>query len=132
MNKSDIHQRVEMAEVPFAEVMPQKGLHVGLPELVLTTMHWVELQCQDKNLHGVEKLELFKAKIGAILDHMRQNGFVTAEQDQKLQQYLNGGFDLIEGIVDMYVAISKNPGVVQVEKSIKEGCGLLCAKRARK
>lgn len=119
-------------EPSFAEVMLDKNVRVGLPELVMSTMHWVELRSSDAALQGREKLELFKSKIGPLLEYMHKNGYVDGEQYLKLQHYLNTSFDLVEGIVSAYATISKNPELIQLAKEVQAGCSAICRKRERK
>jgi len=118
-----------MEHVSYAEAMPVKGTHVDLPVLVMSAMHWVELQSAGMDIHGKEKFDLFKSHIGKILDFAAANGFVDVAQHAKLQYYLNEGFDLVEGLVTMYAAIAKNPTVIQMKEEMKAGCSALCKKR---
>lgn len=118
-----------MENVPYAEAMPVKGTHVDLPVLVMSAMHWVELQSVHMDVHGKEKFDLFRSNVGKILDYAAANGFVDVAQHAKLQGYLNESFDLVEGLVTMYAAIAKNPTVIQMEEEVKAGCSALCKKR---
>lgn len=121
-----------MDTVSFEEVMPIKGTRMDLPGLILSAMRWVEIQCQNKDIHGEAKLELFKANIGKILEFASQNGFVDLDQRERLQGFLDRSFDLVEQMVTIYAAITKNPTVIQLAEDAQAGCSALCRKRERK
>lgn len=114
----------------YAEVLPAKGeKNFELPDLVLASMKATELQTQDTDLHGEAKKQVFNDIIAQVLRAAHFVGLVDDDQCAKLNAYITVGMHIVTSMVEAFIAISKDPSVVQLEKAVKAGCSAVCKKR---
>lgn len=111
----------------LAQLMPAIGTVFDLPQLVLATMRYVEQKSGD--LHGEGKLAVFKDCIGNVLEFAHLHGLVDNKQYDILKTVINTGFGMVLSLVETYIAISKNPEWIQLEKQVKACCLKVCKRK---
>lgn len=120
---------MEVVETDLRDVVTRvtgKGLF-DLPQLVLATMHYVEQKAGE--LHGAAKLAVFKDCIGNVLEYAHLHNLVNDAQYNTLKTVINTGFGMILNMVEVFIALSKNPEWIQLEKEVQACCARICKKK---
>lgn len=103
----------------------------GLADVVKVGTYAVEQfsAAQQKAVPGTTKLELCKQILPVIIQECVENGSVDSLKAMRLQARIDSGLDMIDDLINAFVAVSKNPHFIQFREEIAEKC---CVKKARK
>lgn len=133
-----------MMRGPQLPVLVKHAVHAqlneGKPRLTFGKAVLMATECVEEysklskeKLHGDSKLQLAKATVPRVVQSAVEQGFVTAEEATGLQMTATLGVDVIGGVIEALIEVSKHPTVVQAvdraKKKCAEGQGCLPCKR---
>lgn len=103
--------------------------------IVLASMMVVEkYSASITKLESQDKFQAAQTLIPIIVDLMVTWGKMTEEEGETLKKKLARSVDLVQGLIEAYVMVSKHPAYIQFEEAVKEkaqGCFAFCrGKRA--
>jgi hypothetical protein len=118
-----------MDEIVLREVLEEDKMTFASG--IRTAMHCAEIYGKEKELTGGQKLDAAKDVLEKVVEMARIQGMLTYDEALELRQRYEQGIDVVEDIIEAYIAISKNPAVLQTVESVKKCIDSGCLKRKR-
>lgn len=113
--------------------LPSHNVPFDLPQAVLATMRYVEVKAaEDPELRGSQKLLLFRRAFKQVLQFAHNARIIDTASYGTLLEWSVTGAAMIEGMIETFIAISKDPGLIQLKEEVKASCTALCKKRKGK
>lgn len=106
------------------------GDDYDLPNIILASMAVVEkYSVTFSKLESQDKYQAAQSLAPIIVDLLVSWEKISAEDGEALKKKLSRSVDLIKGIVNVAIYVSKHPSVIQLEELVKEktkGCFTSC------
>lgn len=118
---------MEHIDADMQDILPKDGREFDLPQLVLATMRYTEQKSGE--LPGSAKLNVFKDCIGGVLETAHMHNLVDNKQYGILKSVIDTGFGMVLSLVDAFIAISKHPEWIQIEKEVRACCIRTCKRK---
>jgi hypothetical protein len=102
----------------------------NIPNIVLGSMLVVEKYSASISLLGSkDKFQAAQALIPIIVDLLVLWGKLSKDDGEELKKKLALSVDLVKGLIEVYIEVSKHPAYIQFEQAVKEktqGCLSAC------